>query len=1206
MSQQILEVLVSSSILILALALLRLLLRGKISPRLQYGLWLLVAVRLLVPVSVGASPASVMNYVPQRAVTALEEASIPAQRTQLAAPLPAQTTPQLTDETLSDVQDSDTAPVQAEQAAPQEAAPAARFQPAPLQVAFLIWGAGAAAMLVFILAQNLRLAGRLRRGRERLEVPDSKIPVYITEILPSACLFGLFRPAIYLPPQALDADGAPNGYVLLHEKTHYRRFDHIWCAVRLVCLALYWFDPFVWLAVRLSKTDCELACDEAALRNLDEASRIAYGRTLLDQISGRQRPAQAVACATTMVSGKRTLRARIRLITKKPKMTVVTLALVIGVCCLLAACTFTNSSAKPAPSTGGDLPAMVRVDGVLYQLESDAVDAQDSARVEKTGAIKSQVSYSEVPLEDDQANYPGVGREYGMLDGQLVVKDRNGNWIYTLANLPGDEIDAAVLRYMAPDTAEICNYLRCRAGSLVAAKRTNNDGTLDTLLLFVQKADGEIKVTQSLDGPVNDEDGFGVYQTQIAGQTVVFGIADRRMREMNASAATSVNFNGAVLHFTTGSVSSAMSAAPEEAFVIGTYDQAAVTSVRLTLGDQGDVAVFTAIPSPGEARQAVMTLGDNWADTAVEESDTPALSEEEVQAIRQAVFDKFSTAQWDWEQLTEDEIRSFSGADSYENGMVGNYPNYYGAFADYFVAAGKAPGENQTWKLSIPDERILALAIEEGGETLQRLYYSRSKGTLCGMRQEPLLEADTPVGVGVITDYADENIIVFHGYFGLFVYNLQRSQIQLALDLGTATGTTNIQGSYGNFVSTYQEPGDVLVMLTGYNDMQGGDSPYSYYLNATGRVRFAPTLLAAQKQQPAHEVTMTGNTVSDLVYSDGVKTWNLFENWHFGEQSGAVFVPLTNDVAGELAGVSAAEQGISAEDFYEMFWEIDRDSMQAYLDEHPEALDAGWTGININESGLDQSGTTIRTTMGEQVLAINYREKILLVCAEGEGYRGVLAVAKVPARLGLENAAQLGTNGQKVGEIAEESGGILAVSASSVPETDEGEGALTAGYAMSAGAGYGTHFDYPAEYGYCRAELSSDNVLSIVPTTDPVGTACRDAVETQPALIVDGAMQNLNDWTEQNPRACLAQSDRQEMLLLVVEGRNQKEGILGAGLSACASILARHGAQQAVNLAGGTSAIMWYDGQYVTRCSNAYHADGRALPNAFVYHYRTD
>ena len=81
MRQRILEVLISSSVLILALALLRILLRGKISPRLQFGLWLLVAVRLLVPVSIGQSAASVMNYVPEQQMAAvLEEASQPPAR----------------------------------------------------------------------------------------------------------------------------------------------------------------------------------------------------------------------------------------------------------------------------------------------------------------------------------------------------------------------------------------------------------------------------------------------------------------------------------------------------------------------------------------------------------------------------------------------------------------------------------------------------------------------------------------------------------------------------------------------------------------------------------------------------------------------------------------------------------------------------------------------------------------------------------------------------------------------------------------------------------------------------------------------------------------------------------------------------------------------------------------------------------------------
>ena len=60
---------VSSSVLILVVIALRYVLRGKLSLRMQYALWLLVLVRLLVPVSFGASDLSVMNAVPERAPT---------------------------------------------------------------------------------------------------------------------------------------------------------------------------------------------------------------------------------------------------------------------------------------------------------------------------------------------------------------------------------------------------------------------------------------------------------------------------------------------------------------------------------------------------------------------------------------------------------------------------------------------------------------------------------------------------------------------------------------------------------------------------------------------------------------------------------------------------------------------------------------------------------------------------------------------------------------------------------------------------------------------------------------------------------------------------------------------------------------------------------------------------------------------------------
>ena len=364
---------------------------------------------------------------------------------------------------------------------------------------------------------------------------------------------------------------------------------------------------------------------------------------------------------------------------------------------------------------------------------------------------------------------PERAGKYGVLDGQLVIEDQNGNWMYTLVNLPNDEVHAAILRETAPNPIVDCDFSPCRLGTIVTAKRTNEDASLDAILMLAQKVDGEIQVTQMETGRVDDDAGYGVFQTRMAGQTIVFGIADRRMRETNSGEMTSVNFNSVMLRFTEGSVSSSLAASPGETFQIGTYGDAEITSVRLMLGDQGDAAVFTDIPAPGDDGLATMTLGENWADTAEEASDEPALTAEEEEAIRTAVYDKFETALW--VLTSEDEARTFTGADSRKNGMVGNFPHYYGAIADYFVATRKPPAVERTWAQEVMDDKTLKLTIWEGNkqeELVQKLYYSLETGTLCGMRQEPELTTDMSIGVGITTDYADEDFVVFHGYFGLF------------------------------------------------------------------------------------------------------------------------------------------------------------------------------------------------------------------------------------------------------------------------------------------------------------------------------------------------------------------------------------------------------------------------------------------------------
>ena len=333
------EVLVSSTVLILALTALRFLLRGRISPGLQYALWLLVALRLLLPGTLMKSPVSVMNAVPD----------VSAAVQQLTAP------------------EDRRAPLKADEAAPAQPAAAetdttqAETTQVPVKnILKTVWLAGAAVLAALMLAQNFVFLRKLKRARRAVSCPESPLPVWLVAGLPSPCLVGLFRPEIYLTPEAA-ADPEVCRFVLRHELSHLRAGDPFWSLLRLGCLCLYWFDPFVWLAASLSRRDCELACDAHVLRDLDGQSRAAYGRALLGLIRPETARGQLLSGATTMQLGKKSLTERIKLIAKKPKMAAYTLIFVLLLSLALAACTFTGAPAQqkvePTPQSAVQEPA---------------------------------------------------------------------------------------------------------------------------------------------------------------------------------------------------------------------------------------------------------------------------------------------------------------------------------------------------------------------------------------------------------------------------------------------------------------------------------------------------------------------------------------------------------------------------------------------------------------------------------------------------------------------------------------------------------------------------------------------------------------------------------------------------------------------------------------------------------------------------------
>ena len=124
------------------------------------------------------------------------------------------------------------------------------------------------------------------------------------------------------------------------------------------------------------------------------------------------------------------------------------------------------------------------------------------------------------------------------------------------------------------------------------------------------------------------------------------------------------------------------------------------------------------------------------------------------------------------------------------------------------------------------------------------------------------------------------------------------------------------------------------------------------------------------------------------------------------DASGTVTEPTVNEIEAEIIAEEKPdpeEQArLAREAFFEVFWEIDEASMDAYVAEHPDVIANGWGSIHINEAGIEDEGTSIESVYGEQVLGIDAENGVLLLRIEGKGYRGVLAVGKNPAALSVE------------------------------------------------------------------------------------------------------------------------------------------------------------------------------------------------------------
>ena len=261
---------VTSSVLIAVVIALRFLFRRKISRRLQYALWGLVLLRLLMPIFLFGSTFSVMNVLPDSKIGENQVYVLPVSK----QPVEESSGVSLDYDRVMDANSFGYAVLS------EDGSTVTRYadRMSISQILALAWLAGSIAVGLWFTGANLIFYGRLRNTREARSVPDCKLPAYVTGHVASPCLFGIIRPAIYLTPKAV-ASADSTRHVLAHELCHYRHGDHIWSMLRCLCLAVWWWNPLVWAAAILSRTDGELACDEAAIKSIGQENRFSYGHT---------------------------------------------------------------------------------------------------------------------------------------------------------------------------------------------------------------------------------------------------------------------------------------------------------------------------------------------------------------------------------------------------------------------------------------------------------------------------------------------------------------------------------------------------------------------------------------------------------------------------------------------------------------------------------------------------------------------------------------------------------------------------------------------------------------------------------------------------------------------------------------------------------------------------------------------------------------
>lgn len=272
----------------------------------------------------------------------------------------------------------------------------------PLQILFsvlsVVWIVGIGLLILYSVASYGRLKYRVRTA---IRLRDN---IYQSEFVSVPFVLGIIRPRIYLP---FSMDESLQESVIIHEQAHICRKDYWWKPLGFLILAVYWFNPLLWIAYLMFCRDIELACDEKAIREMDASQRADYSQALLDCTAHRHK-----VSVCPLAFGEVGIRQRVKAVLRYKKPTTWMVAGVLAICCIIAAAFLTSRPVDAAQQTSESFTEQLyssitlQDNEILFTIPSELPkDAEFDLHIAGRAEYEDGFSQSLHFLEDQQGQW---------------------------------------------------------------------------------------------------------------------------------------------------------------------------------------------------------------------------------------------------------------------------------------------------------------------------------------------------------------------------------------------------------------------------------------------------------------------------------------------------------------------------------------------------------------------------------------------------------------------------------------------------------------------------------------------------------------------------------------------------------------------------------------------------------------------------------